>query len=252
MANLIRSAKSGSDWTRGDLDAFNISVCVEDTATFFGIPELPQPCVDPEILNIESADNMIVDKNAELINLLDIAMVPTGPEESAVDDFAVELFKTLGYVRRNRVARTRKDIPLLICGEQRRAKADVCIIDRLENGILLLVQEDKRFGEEKIFDAEAQLIAEAIAAFSLNNSLRKDISLPEHVSKVLSSGIFPSSSPDSITRLCQGSSCWAPRRHSTKSRSQTNSCTMSAMGPIHLNLLMFPFAIRPFRDHIAE
>jgi hypothetical protein len=35
--------------------------------------------------------------------------------------------------------------------------------DQSQNDILLLVQEDKRFGEEKISDAEAQLIAEAIA-----------------------------------------------------------------------------------------
>ena len=192
MANLIRSAKSGSDWTRGDLDAYNIHVHVEDTATFFGIACLPQSHVDPEILNVESADNMIVDKNAELINLLDIAMVPTGSEESAVDDFAVELFKTLGYVRRNRVARTRKDIPLLICGEQRHAKTDVCIVDRSQNVILLLVQEDKRFGEEKILDAEAQLIAEAIAAFTLNNSLRRDVSLSELNFKVFLFRIFQS------------------------------------------------------------
>jgi hypothetical protein len=132
---------------------------------------------------------MTVDKNAELINLLDIAMVPTGPEESTLNDFAVELFKTLGYVRRNKVARTPKDIPLLICGEQRHAKTDVCIVDRLQNGILLLVQEDKQFGE-KISDAEAQLIAEAIAAFSLNNSLRRDVDVPELDSKVLSGRIF--------------------------------------------------------------
>lgn len=190
MASLICSAKSGSDWTRGDLDAYNIRVHVEDTATFFGIPDLPQPQVDPEILNIKSANNMTVDKNAELINLLDIAMVPTGPEEFAVDDFAVKLFKTLGYVRRNRVARTRKDIPLLKCGEQRHAKTDICIVDRSQNDILLLVQEDKRFGEEKISDAEAQLIAEAIAMFSLNNSLRRDVGVPELDSKVLSGRIF--------------------------------------------------------------
>ena len=64
-------------------------------------------------------------------------------------------------------------------------KTDVCIVDRSQNGILLLVQEDKWFGEEKISDAEAQLIAEAIAAFSLNNSFRRDVNLPELDSKVL-------------------------------------------------------------------
>ena len=43
---------------------------------------------------------------------------------------------------------------------------------------------------EKISDAEAQLIAEAIAAFSLNNSLRRDVDVPELDSKVLSGRIF--------------------------------------------------------------
>ena len=65
-------------------------------------------------------------------------------------------------------------------------------VDRSQNDILLLVQEDKRFGEEKISDAEAQLIAEAIAAFSLNNSLRRDVGVPELDSKVLSGRIFHS------------------------------------------------------------
>ena len=39
-------------------------------------------------------------------------------------------------------------------------------------------------------DAEAQLIAEAIAAFSLNNSFRRDVGLPEFDSKVLLGRIF--------------------------------------------------------------
>ena len=72
----------------------------------------------------------------------------------------------------------------------RHAKTDVCIVDRSQNDILLLVQEDKLFGEEKILDAEAQLIAEAIAAFSLNNSFRRDVGLPELDFKVLSGRIF--------------------------------------------------------------
>jgi len=69
-------------------------------------------------------------------------------------------------------------------------KTDVCIVDRLQNDILLLVQEDKRYGEEKISDAEAQLIAEAIAAFGLNNSFRRDVGLPELDSKILSGRIL--------------------------------------------------------------
>ena len=34
--------------------------------------------------------------------------------------------------------------PLLICGENRHAKTDVCILDRSQNDILLLVQVDNR------------------------------------------------------------------------------------------------------------
>lgn len=49
----------------------------------------------------------------------------------------------LDYVGRNigRVARTRKDIPHFICGQQRHIKTDVCILDN--NKFVLLVQEDK-------------------------------------------------------------------------------------------------------------
>ena len=126
---------------QSDLDLYNIHM-KEDTATF-GILDLPQPHVDPEILNIESVDNMTVDKNAELITLLDIAMVLTGPEESAVNDFTVKLLKALGYVWHKRVPHTCEDIPLLICGEWRHVKTDICIIDHSQNDILLLVQENK-------------------------------------------------------------------------------------------------------------
>ncbi|KAF9471173.1 hypothetical protein BDN70DRAFT_978410 [Pholiota conissans] len=186
MANLIRSAKSRSDWTQAELDAYNITIISQDATTFFGVPHLPQPHVSQELLAKESAIDMVDDKNTELINLLDLAMVPS-PEDSAVDDFAVKLFNTLGYVRRHRVARTRKDIPLLICREWRHSKTDVCILDREQNDITLLLQEDKHFGlgELSCTDAEAQLITMCIAAFSHNNRHRVDAGWPERRSNVL-------------------------------------------------------------------
>jgi len=104
--------------------------------------------------------------------------------ETAVDDFAVELFKVMGYVRRNRVARTRADLPLFICGEQRHAKTDVCIIDRAQNDILLLVQEDKRLEHGEPVNARAQLVAEGVAGFNENNVNREAVGLPPLVEKV--------------------------------------------------------------------
>ena len=175
-------ATAGSDWTSSDLHSYNIRVDAQDIQTFFGLPALPSPTVDPELLQIQDANLMVNDRNAELTNLLDLAMVPTS-QQSQVDDFAVELFRALGYVRRHRVASTRRDIPLLICGEWRHAKTDVCIVDCSRNDILLLVQEDKRFGAiEATTEAEAQLIAEAIATFSYNNAARDNVGLPKHVS----------------------------------------------------------------------
>jgi hypothetical protein len=71
---------------------------VEDL-TIFTSQELPQPVIDQELLTILDADNMQQDRNAELIGLLDLAMI-RDKGETAVDDFVVELFKVLGYVHR--------------------------------------------------------------------------------------------------------------------------------------------------------
>lgn len=114
---------------------------------------------------------------AELITYLDLAMIPkTG--ETAVNDFTVELFKTIGYVRRERVARTRVDLRFIVCGEVRHVKADVCIVDRPQNDILLLVHKEKRLESGEPVSARAQLVAEAIAAFNENNTQRESIGLP--------------------------------------------------------------------------
>jgi hypothetical protein len=112
------------------------------------------------------------DRHAELITYLDLTRIPE-KGETAVDDFAVELFKLLGYVRRERVARTRVDLSLLICGESRHVKTDVCIVDRSQNEILLLVQVDKRLELYEPVNARAQLVAEAVAAFNENNARRE-------------------------------------------------------------------------------
>ncbi|KZT04744.1 uncharacterized protein LAESUDRAFT_657346 [Laetiporus sulphureus 93-53] len=194
MANLIRYAKSGSDWTQNDLDAYNINVRLENATAFFGVEDLPPPSIDQEVLTTLDAANMASVPNAVLINLLDLAMAPEPNGESAVDDFAVALFTNLGYVNQHRVARTRKNIPFLICGERRYAKADVCLIDRRENDILLVVQEDKRFREDPLA-VRCQLIAEAIAAFSYSNGLRESAGLEPLESKIMPGIVLVGTTP---------------------------------------------------------
>ncbi|KAF9054861.1 hypothetical protein BJ165DRAFT_1337968 [Panaeolus papilionaceus] len=155
MANLICAAKSGSDWTTKDLDSYNIHLNQLEPLEFFELPALPEPAVDQELLMHLNADEMQQDRNAELINLLNLAMIT---EESAVVDFTFELFKLTGYVRRHRVAQRRKDLPLFICGEWRHAKTNVCIVDQQQNDILLVVQEDTRLKYRKPVDIEKRKI----------------------------------------------------------------------------------------------
>lgn len=191
MASLIRSAKSGSDWTENELYAYNIDVVYQDAATFFQIPSLPPPTVHPDILNLPGPAHATDPRVYQLLRTMDLAMFADA-EESAVDDFAFVLFQELGYTPVGRVIRTRKDIPLVICGEQRHAKTDVCIVD--EGSILLLVQEDKRHADGG--DPIPQLVAEAIAAFHSNNLTRTQaLGLPALASKVIPGITMKGTSP---------------------------------------------------------
>ena len=165
-----------------ELRAYNITVVYQDAATFFERPDLPQPRIIPDVLTALDPNDTVDDNAYELLRHMDLAMSPAPAEESAVDDFAILLLRALGYTGRGRVFRSRKDIPLVICGENSHAKTDVCIVD--DNEILLLVQEDKRHMENS--DPEPQLIAEAIAAFAANNQIRQStLAHPPLPSKVM-------------------------------------------------------------------
>ena len=147
MANLICIAKTSGAWTIGDLDSYNITLLLQDTATFFGTQHLPQSQVNSDILNVQSASNMTISDNQQLISLLDYAMNPApASEESAVSDFMVQLFHTLHYTSGHCLSQTHSDFQLFICGKWKQAKINVCLLDcyPLPN-IMLLVQADKHF-----------------------------------------------------------------------------------------------------------
>ena len=161
MATLIRSAKSGSDWGRNELRAYNIQVVNEDLVTFFGTRQLPPPTVRTAVLANESYPAAGLPNNEDRLFFLYMheAMLHSPGEESAVDDLAAHLLTTV--------------------------KTDVCVVDYSpqNKGILLLFQEDERFLEQG--DAEAQVIAEAIAAFQTNNLQRAMAGQPTVNAQVL-------------------------------------------------------------------
>ena len=177
MANALRSAKSGSDWSRNELLAYNITISSVTPNQFFhhgADPSLDH--LDPAILNASpgSDDPSLSEVVAEYLGYLDLATTAT--QESAIDDFAVHTLRLLGFNERNTLVRTRYVIPLTICGDANRAaQTDVCLLHR-PTLVLLVLVEDKTLSNRT--DAEAQVVAEAIAAFQFNNMKRGDSGLP--------------------------------------------------------------------------
>lgn len=180
MAGIIRSAKPGSDWEDNESELYNIHLDFQDAQTFFGENSLPVLSVHEEVLTAATADEAVDNATYRLLAQLDLAMMPTDPEETAVVDFAVALFESLGYLDRPRAVRTRKELRFTTCSERKYAKPDICIIDRSANDIILLAQED--YGGD--INPHAQLIAEAIAAFQNNNARRRLMGLASRESQV--------------------------------------------------------------------
>jgi len=179
MANLVRTAKSGSDWTASELDAYDIRVTDLTKGEFFGDENLPFPEALATFAEHEDRTTVQDVETRKLIHFLDLAMTPKVGQESAVDQFAYELLKRLRYDSEDKIIIIRRAFPFVICGETRQAQTDLCIVD--DNEVVLLVQEDKRLSSNK--DPEPQLIAEAIAAFNNNNAARiRDLKLPPHES----------------------------------------------------------------------
>ena len=179
MANLIRSAKFGSDWSTNELLAYNISVQPQDAIHFFNHKLGSIDHLDPNLLS--SADPTIaVDFSKEtyrFLAYLELASRANAGQESAIDDFAKSVLEVTGFDQIGTILRTRYDIPFTICGDSHRAaRSDVCLV-HLNSMILLVVQEDKTVFSSS--DPEPQIIAEAIATFQHNNRKRVDIGLPQ-------------------------------------------------------------------------
>jgi hypothetical protein len=180
MANLIRSAKSGSDWTMNDLLSYNIRVSSQSPDRFYGAP-LPTvsglSSLNPHLLSGTLSTAGLSDETYRLLQYLDLATRANAGQEPAIDDFAREILRVLGYERHGLLLRSRYAIPLLICGDPNRsAQTDVSLIQG-SSTILLVVQEDETTISTR--DPEPQVIAETIATFQCNNRTRVRLGQPE-------------------------------------------------------------------------
>ncbi|KAK0218864.1 hypothetical protein IW262DRAFT_1297989 [Armillaria fumosa] len=165
MANIIRSAKSGRDWSSSDLISYNITIRRLSSDDFFGYrPNTIPDAIDPAFLTATiPPDEHLSDSTHRLLQYLDLA---TSGQESAIADFAKELLRVLGFEERGTLLRSRYSI-----GGRRSAQTGLCLIKGTST-ILLVIQEDTT-----LVSAEAQVIAKAIAAFQHNNTARERIGL---------------------------------------------------------------------------
>lgn len=171
--DFIRTAKSGSDWSKNELLAYHISVSPVPADFFFApVVEPSLQHLDPNILNSPAGaeDANLSDAVIAYLGYLDLAVNAT--QESSIDDFAVRTLDLLGFNERGTVVATRYAIPLTICADSGRiAQTDVCLLHR-PTMVLLVLIEDKTLSNRT--DAESQVIAEAIAAFQFNNQKREE------------------------------------------------------------------------------
>ena len=89
-----------------ELAAYHIKSVFQDAFTFLVFRLYPSHKLT--LSTSLDAGQAVNDTIAEHLNLLDLTM--SSPiRDSAVDDFPVGLLRALGYAKRNRVVRTRKD-----------------------------------------------------------------------------------------------------------------------------------------------
>ncbi len=169
----------GSEWTPEHIESLGIQVINVDSNKFFGINlktdslsfikdsfPLYMNLVGPENLDnaIENSNNDII---TDLLALLRDVCYVYDTSEAAVDDFCKSLIKISGFRKHKNISIAGPIVLYMKMANKRMdARPDICILNK-HRKIYLLVQEDKPgFGGKR--DAESQLIAEMITAFSNN------------------------------------------------------------------------------------
>lgn len=173
--NFTRSPKSSCDWGQNELIAYNISLSSISPQEFYrSVPEPPLNHLDANILNAHAGakEPDVSDAVASYLSHLDLAY-GCYSRECHIVDFAVRSLELLGFNERGTVVSTRYDMPLQIVAETRSAQTDVCILDVSRMMVLLVLVAVEGPPLHKP-NAEAQVIAQAIAAFQSNNNERSE------------------------------------------------------------------------------
>ena len=180
MAEFIRPVKP-DDWTQYELDHFGIEIKPLDKQEFFGSANLPQAIpVIPSLAGFmtnEDREHAVDGDTMKLLHYLDLVLDPQVGQEAAAYNFAAKLLEKLGYDDGDRIIFTRLALPIVMSGVSYMAQTDVCVMDKDDMVLLILLHDDKQVPRLK--DPESQVIALAIAAFTANNKVREtSLNLP--------------------------------------------------------------------------
>jgi hypothetical protein len=185
-SGLKIGCKSGSDWDDRDVNFFNISVeQMTNFNEFFG--EDISYGFNSDVIEFLSHDlsNVIAQQSIDwptiksrfVRTVIKDLIGVTKTHKSAVDDLFKSIFQLFEYDSGDRSIRTREILDLDMANSRTQAIPDICI-ETLELSIKLIVQEDKSYnvGNDRHFmghHPEAQLMAEAVAAFQENVKIYK-------------------------------------------------------------------------------
>lgn len=194
MASILRSCKSGSDWTRNDLRPCNVVIQDQPLAVFLVSP--------PDSGRWGTFEQHRMSPNASKQSRLRVFFryltdawqrsAGTIPTENAVNDFAHHLLTLMDFDEPNRVIHRHSEVSFNMGATTALAKPDLSVLD--EEDYILLVQEDTVWLKAGLLnllltrrlkqlntsdDAKPQLIAQAIASFHSTNRRRHLMGIPE-------------------------------------------------------------------------
>ena len=138
----------------------------------FTSQELPQ--LSKKVLRIASVGSK---RNNTFIRLLDLANAPDA-DEDAVDDFAKEILRVMGFCDEPRDLVIQKNLALFVCGELCHAKIDIGVIDSSTRHFDLGEEDKTRKNRDGLPKHIAQLTAAGLAIFYQNNIYREMRGLP--------------------------------------------------------------------------
>lgn len=141
MANFVRCARSGDDWTINELLAFNIEVQHATTVTFFNTADLPEVSVPETILNnLHEPDAPVSKTERKFFQYMQVAE-RAGSEQPTPSDFTFFLLNLMDYDHDTWLLCTKDVMPFYMAGQRVDAKVDVVLMDH--NRHLLLVQQEQ-------------------------------------------------------------------------------------------------------------